>query len=424
MSGYRNEVGENQKNVRARDFLRSVRADFVSLPRDVRTLLFAQFFLNVSTFMAFPLMAVYMARGLHFSATEIGTVLTIHLIGARALPIVTGPLSDRFGFCVLMVSGLALRAAGFIGFGAVSSFSLITVATLAIGLGTSLYESAVYGIFGRQVTDLVPRVFVLNNLLLNLGVVAGPMLGALLVSFNPVAPFFVSGALFAAMAIWCIRFGHLDSLYPSRSSFLSGWQAVTRDRVFLLFLLATSAWWFLFSQLFVLFPIIAARLTGSEAGASAVFTANGIAGLVFVGASLLVFKIVSRHQVLLWSYAFLAVLYPLAGLGDGFGWLLAVVVAYTFAETMILPAIESLTAELAHEGKQATFFGAVGLSWGISGGIGNYVGSWLAISQRSPMVIWGTLTIVALVGVALAACFNAASKYGRTLEAKESSHAS
>lgn len=380
--------------------------DFAVLPRDVRRLLLAQFILNVSTFMAFPLMAVYMARGLHFSAAEIGTVLSIHLIGARALPIITGPLSDRFGFRGLMVLGLALRAVGFCGFGIVSSFAMISATTLAIGLGTSLYESAVYGIFGRQPAGQAPQVFVVNNLLLNLGVVAGPMFGAYLVGFNAIAPFYVSGALFACMAVWCIGFGHLDRTYLSRSAFLSGWGAVVRDRVFLLFLLATFAWWFLFSQLFVLFPILGARLTGSEAGASAVFTANGIAGLVFVGASLLVFRRISQHQVLLWSYIFLAALYSLAGLGEGFAWLLGIVVAYTFAETMILPAIESLTAELAHEGKQATFFGAVGLSWGLGGGLGNYVGSWLAIGDRSAAVIWGTLALAALVGVALSARFN------------------
>jgi MFS family permease len=406
----RRQADEKRKSAGVTALVQSLYGDFAVLPHDVRRLLLAQFVLNVSTFMAFPLMAVYMARGLRFSAAEIGTVLSIHLIGARALPVITGPLSDRFGFRVLMVFGLALRAVGFCGFGTVSSFVTIASATLAIGLGTSLYESAVYGIFGRQPADQVPQVFVLNNLLLNLGVVAGPMLGAYLVSFNAIAPFYISGALFGCMAVWCIGFGHLDRAYVSRSAFFSGWRAVAGDRVFLLFLLATSAWWFLFSQLFVLFPILGARFTGSEAGASAVFTANGIAGLVFVGASLIVFKRVSRHQVLLWSYIFLAALYSMAGLGDGFAWWVGRVVAYTFAETMILPAIESLTAELAHEGKQATFFGAVGLSWGLSGGLGNYVGSWLAIGERSTPVVWGTLTVAALIGVALAARFNAVAR--------------
>lgn len=406
----RRKADEKRKDGGVAALVKSLYRDFAVLPRDVRRLLSAQFLLNVSTFMAFPLMAVYMARGLHFSAAEIGTVLSIHLLGARALPIITGPLSDRFGFRILMILGLALRAVGFCGFGTLSSFGMIAGTTLAIGLGTSLYESAVYGIFGRQQTEQVPQVFVLNNLLLNLGVVVGPMFGAYLVSFNAIAPFYISGVLFACMAIWCLGFGHLDRAYASRSAFLSGWSAVARDRVFLLFLLTTSAWWFLFSQLFVLFPILGARLAGSEAGASAVFTANGIAGLVFVGASLLVFKRVSRHQVLLWAYIFLAALYSLAALGEGFAWLLGIVVAYTFVETMILPAIESLTAELAHEGKQATFFGAVGLSWGLGGGLGNYVGSWLAISERSAAVVWGTLAVAALVGVALAARFNAVAR--------------
>jgi MFS family permease len=58
-------------------------------------------------------MAVYMAAHLGLSAAVIGTVFTIHLAMGRALPIITGPLVDRFGFRNMMVLGLLVRAGGF-----------------------------------------------------------------------------------------------------------------------------------------------------------------------------------------------------------------------------------------------------------------------------------------------------------------------
>ncbi|MBN9045106.1 MAG: MFS transporter [Rhizobiales bacterium] len=388
--------------------VRGLIADAGSVSRDMRILLLGQFFMNASTFTAFPLMAVYMANHLHFGSTQIGTVLTLHLVGGRALPILTGPMADRFGFRPLMVIGLVLRAGGFIGFGLSSGFALTAFATLAIGLGTALYESAVYGIFGRQPASIVARVFVLNNLLLNLGVIVGPMLGALLLAFDPVLPFYASGIFFIVLALFCIRFDHLDRLYTSRSPILASWKAAATDRLFLLFLLATFAWWFLFSQLFVLFPLMAAKLAGTDAGASWVFTTNGIAGIACVTLSLVIFRWVSERRVLFGCYIALAAVYLIAGLGSGLWWLLGVVALYTVMETLILPAIEAITANLAHEGKQATFFGAIGVSWGIGGALGNYAGSWLAV-QSNGLLIWGSLAAVAMIGAGLTGIFNAAS---------------
>lgn len=368
-------------------------------------LLVGQFLMNASNFTAFPLMAVYMAEHLGFSAAQIGTVLTIHLATGRALPIITGPLADRYGFRSFMVAGLALRAAGFFGFGFFTSPTTMALATLTMGLGTAFYESAVYGIFGRQPQKIVARVFVLNNLSLNLGVIIGPMFGAALLVFNPVYPFQASALLFAVLALWSVRLGYLDNLYVSRSPLAGSWQAVATDTVFLFFLATTFAWWFLFSQLFVLFPLLATTLAGSDFGASAVFTTNGVAGLLFVGLSLIAFKWISERRMLLGCYLALIAIYGIAGWRDSLPWLLFIVAAYTLVETLIMPAIESITAELAHDGKQATFFGALGLVWGVAGSLGNYAGSWLAMENNEPILVWCALAGVAGLGFILTLAF-------------------
>jgi len=403
-----NKINQSNHQQGNKGILRGLLEGMQAVSHEVRILLLGQFFMNVSTFTAFSLMAVYMSQYLNFSATEIGTVLTIYLISARALPIVTGPLADRFGFRALMVQGLVLRALGFLGFALFSSPILIASTALTIGLGTALYQSAVYGIFGRQSTAIVARIFVLNNLLLNLGAVVGPLLGAGLLILDPVYPFYASSVFFAGLALWAVRLGHLDTLYTSRSSMRDSWKAVANDHTFLLFLLATFAWWFLFSQLFVLFPLMATQLAGSEIGASAVFTTNGLAGLLFVGLSLLVSQWAAKRRVLLSCYIALVGLYLVAGFGHGLVWLLLIVTLYTLIETLILPTIESITAELAHQGKQATFFGAIGLSWGVGGSLGNYAGSWLAFSDLGTLALWGILAGVASLGVVFTMVFNAA----------------
>lgn len=114
--------------------------------------------------------------------------------------------------------------------------------------------------------------------------------------------------------------------------------------------------------------------------------------------------------MLLACYLALVAIYGIAGWDDSLAWLLFIVAAYTLVETLILPPIESITAELAHDGMQATFFGALGLAWGAGGSFGNYAGSWLAMGNPTPLLMWGTLAGVAGLGFLLTLVFNNLSR--------------
>jgi hypothetical protein len=88
-------------------------------------------------------------------------------------------------------------------------------------------------------------------------------------------------------------------------------------------------------------------------------------------------------------------------LGQGVGTLpefLALVFAYTIAETMILPAIETITAELAFEGSQSTYFGALGLMWGAGVAVGSYTGSWLVLDLQQSTITWLVYSVVGSSG--------------------------
>lgn len=78
--------------------------------------------------------------------------------------------------------------------------------------------------------------------------------------------------------------------------------------------------------------------------------------------------------------------------------LLAIVFAYTIAETMILPAIETITAELAPDGSQSTYFGALGLMWGAGMAVGSYMGSWLVLDLKISGVTWLVYSLIAATG--------------------------
>ncbi|MBZ7927041.1 MFS transporter [Ensifer adhaerens] len=254
------------------------------------------------------------------------------------------------------------------------------------------------------------RVFVLNNFALNLGVVIGPTLGTVFVLYGTIMPFRVAGFLFLLLGIWSARFGYLDRLYESRSTVVASWTAVSTDRRFLWFLATTLPWWFLFSQLFVAFPLHATRVAGDESAANAVFVTNGISGLIFVVVSLFAFKRIKPREMNVLCYAILLLAYAIAPAWHSIFWILLVVFIYTVAESLILPAIETVVAELAPDGKQATYFGALGLAWGLGSALGSYVGSWTVLECETPSMLWIVNAAVAVIGLVLAIAFRYTEK--------------
>ncbi|WP_227421949.1 MFS transporter [Pacificispira spongiicola] len=365
----------------------------------MRGLLFLQFLMSLSSLMALPLMAVHMSAHLDLNAFVIGSVFTIHLAFGRALPIVTGPMVDRFGFRGAMVFGLLVRGCGFLLFGSAEASEGVIGSALLIGLGTATYESALYGVFGRQPAAILSRVFVINNFALNLGVVIGPFLGVLLADGDVVVPFRAAGILFVLLGFWSVRFSYLDRCYSSRSAVTKSWLSVIRNRRFLVFLAVTLPWWIVYAQLFVGFPVMAVQITGQESAANLVFITNGATGLIFVAVSLFAFRWISAPAMTTLSYMLLVSAYLMPLLGSGLVWFLAVVFVYTIAETLILPSLETITAALAPDGSQSTYFGALGLVWGVGSAVGSYVGSWLVLDVRTSSVIWVIYAAIAATGL-------------------------
>ena len=384
--------------------MRSLLGKYRNLPGVVWTLLSVQFLMNASHFMVMPLLALHLTNRLGAGAAELGTVLSIHLFSARLLPAITGPLADLYGSKKLMVSGLALRASGLLGFAVLTNPVGLSAAALVMGAGTAAYESAVYGAFARYPVETATRIFVLNNQALNLGVIVGPMIGGGLLLVGSEHVFLVSALAFAVLGAWLVTLDRVDEGKRSGVAVSTSVKSVVTNKPFLSFFLTTLPWWFLFSQLYVVFPIYAVRLSGSETGASLVFLVNGVAGSIFVLVSILAFEKLRADTVLVMCYGGLGIAYLVVPAFSGVGWFLAFICIYTLAETLILPAIKSMIATLATRGNEATFQGFENLGWAAAGGLGNYVGGWL-ILEASPSMPWLVFSIAASVGLATSLWF-------------------
>ncbi len=176
-----------------------------SLPTRTIGLLFGRFIANATTFMSLPLLAIHMTEALSFSSFVIGTVLTIELITIALLPIVTGPLSDRFGHRKFITIGLILEGLAFYGFSVFTTEYAYMLFAFVLGAGGAFYRSSVLALYAREEEKIKDKVFVLSNLAENLGVIVGPSVGVILASSAPQL-FKASAALFLILSIVFVLF--------------------------------------------------------------------------------------------------------------------------------------------------------------------------------------------------------------------------
>ncbi|WP_394788873.1 MFS transporter [Rhodoferax sp.] len=366
-------------------------------------MLLTQFVMNTSHFMTMSLLAVYMVGTLRFGAWEVATVMTTNLLAAQLLPFVFGLMADRYGFRLFMAAGLLLRALGLLGFAFGSGWLALSAMALVMGIGVAMYESSVYPFFSKQAKPIATRAFVLNNQMLNMGVVAGPLLSAVLLAYDIKLAFLVSSALFGCLGLWVFSQRAIDAGFTRGTVLAVSLQRVLRDRRFLFFLLAVVPWYFLFAQLYVSFPLYLGQIAG-EAAVPKMFLVNGLVGLAFMVGTMVLMENSDARSVLPRVYAMATVFFFAAPVLSTAWWFLLFIGCYTVVETLILPAIETIVTEMAPDGSQSTFFGALSVASAIGGGLGYYTGSWCSLNLDARSM-WTLFSGVGVLGCVLSVWF-------------------
>lgn len=370
-----------------------------AFPRDVRMLLLIQGAMNGSHFMTVPLLALHMSNTLRFSSVALGTVMSVNLISAQALPLIVGPITDRLGYGRVMAAGLWLRAIGFVGFSITSGATAWTCFALAAGAGVACYETAVYGAFARQPKSLRSAVFTANNQMLNLGTMLGPLIGGVAGLGDARLIFAASAFLFGSIGLSAFRLSSAAPEVSTRRPMFANLCVTLGDRSLWNLIAAILPWFFLFAQLYVAFLLHAARLAGSHA-APFIYVVNGLVGMLFMICARRWLAGVDPLVAIKYAYVAAAFAFTSVAAMDFIGWFLLFVASYTVVETIMLTSIEATAASLAAEGSQATFFGIVSAAGSVSAVAGYFAGSWL-VANRTTLEAWVTFGTVAVAGFAL-----------------------
>ncbi|EAV3944761.1 MFS transporter [Salmonella enterica] len=218
-----------------------------SLPTEIHVMLAGTFLTRGAYFMVWPFLAVLLYRQFHFSATAIGSLLSMATLCGAVSGVYTGWLSDRFGRKRLILCGTTLSALAFILLSYGNRPTLYAVGIAGVSIGCALLESSCKALIGDRITDKSSRELALycRYYAINVGAALGPLFGVTLGLASRSPTFLLTAAVYFiyGLLLWYLLQDRSSSanLHPKTSScpppFFMACQQMIRHRLFSLLLI-------------------------------------------------------------------------------------------------------------------------------------------------------------------------------------------
>ncbi|WP_343240393.1 MFS transporter [Streptomyces sp. SID14515] len=393
----------------------------------LRLLTATQFAFNIGFYAVLPYLATHLGSGLGMAGWLVGLVLGLRTFSQQGLFVVGGALTDRYGPRPVVLTGCALRIAGFGWLALAGSTATVIGAVLLIGFAAALFSPAVESEAAREAVRHerdtgAPRAHVLAlfSAAGQAGAFLGPLLGSLLLLLGGG---FRAACLAGALVFVAVLTGHArlmpradpvrerkrapapDGVTRTAQPVRSSRRAVFANRPFLLLCLTYSTYLVAYNQLYLSLPVEVERATGSQAALGWLFA---LSSLLVVVAQLPLTRFSARRiaprtalvtGLVIVATGFAAV--PLTPAGPG-GLLpgAALVVLLTLGQMLLVPAARGLVPDLVEDRHLGLATGALSSVSGIAV-LGGSAATGALLEAPAP-VRWAALAAVPLAGAALA----------------------
>ncbi|MFF8842277.1 MFS transporter [Streptomyces sp. NPDC015127] len=368
----------------------------------------SQFAFNVGFFAVLPYLADHLGGTLGLGGALIGLVLGLRTFSQQGMFVVGGALTDRYGARPVVLTGCALRVAGFVWLGYAEAAWSVTAAVVLVGFAAALFSPAVESEIAREAVRLEQaggpvrtRVLARFSAGGQAGALIGPLVGTLLLGEG------FRGACLAGAAVFTVVLAGHWRLMPRAEAATAGervaFRPIVRNRRFLALALAYSAYLIAYNQLYLALPAELDRAMGSQKALGWLFALSS--ALVVIGqvplerwaSARLGPAAMIRCGLALIALAFAAtgVLLPVRGPWPA----LAFVVLLTLGQMLVVPAARACVPELVDARRLGLFTGAFSSVSGLvvlAGGAP--AGALLELGGTAP---WLALGIVPVLGVLL-----------------------
>lgn len=359
------------------------------LPGTVKLLLASFFLFNVGFYLVVPFLAGHLA-GLGMTGAMIGLVLGLRTFSQQGMFFVGGALSDRFGARRMILSGIALRVAGFVVLAFATDLAGVVVGTVLTGFAAALFAPAVEStdaMLGRRLEDdgVLPRatLFGLEQMCSRAGNVVGPALGAALIWAPFTAVTLAAAVLFVGMWVGFHRLlPHDVAPGDAAHGLAAAWRTVTGNPRFMAFATLGALQLGAYALIYVVLPAELLRI-GAQAWLGWIFA--GTAVLVVVGqpAAVAVGLRLGRPRAVGLGLGVIGAsfLIPAATAAHPDGAHLAAVIAWIvvlhLGQMLLIPPMRDIVAVLAGEKNLGAHYGMLATLGGAAALITSFGAGWV-----------------------------------------------
>jgi dipeptide/tripeptide permease len=359
----------------------------------------------------------HMVYNLHIRTELVGLLLSLLTPFLYILPIISGALAGKYGFRAVMVPAFLLIAAGYALAGTATTFELMLVSFMILGIGTGTFKPMTSGTIATTTSEGTRNLgYSIYYWMINVGSFLMPLTVAVAVPKEQYGlVFFISSGLMAAnFALSFLFFRNPVEPDPKKSvsGVLAGAALVLRDYRFMILLVIYSGFWFMYAVNNAAITLFMVDFKVWDVAPAMVAVVNPITILAagpFLGK--LVEKFDSLHAMIGGMAIFTAGL-MMMGIPGSWPFFVSGIVIFSVAEFIVHPTYISYVSKIAPKDKVPVYMGYSFIPALIGYSSGNFLVALLytifSEEAHRPKFFWA---IIGSVGLFTIACLMLYSQY-------------
>lgn len=358
---------------------------------------------RTASFMSLPFLVIHLSGNLGMDSLSVGLTLGAAGLTGAFGSFVGGYLSDRWGRRLILLTSLFVWTGTFLGFALGKTFLHFFVLNALNGLCRSFFETTSQALMSDISTpEKRLKIFGYRYVAVNIGMVAGPMLGAVLFQMMGMRIFVYTAViyLFYFMVLYQVFVLFRKDLQPQtgeRVRFAECLGVIRRDRSLGYFVLAGILFFTTFSQIESSLPIHLGELGKDAELFALLLTINAVVVILlqypmnrWAGKkSVLTGLVVGSVLCITGYFAF--------GVGDSNLFFILGIVLLTLGEILVFPVSSLFIDRIADERMRGIYYGANGFGQ-LGLFIGPLLGGWLleVVGGRGLWLLMVLLMVYAL----------------------------
>ncbi|MFJ4796432.1 MFS transporter [Kitasatospora purpeofusca] len=315
----------------------------------------------------------------HHSAGTVAALVTEAVVGLRLMRIVAGPALGRLRPRTAISAALVLGALAFGALAATDGSAVVLAAVLPVlGLGFGMNAMALKLVAAAAPERRRARGFASQAVAVNLGMALGPLGGVALQQRYGTAVFCAAAACVHAVALGLVLLARpaREAAAPAAGTPRAPWKTLLREPGLRIPLALTALGFVLYTQLFATLPLYTKEVLGTGGSLGTVFLVNGVLIIALQLPLTLLAGRLGAGPMSLCALGFgcFAAAFACLGAGRTVGWLFAGVVLVTFAEMLLMPALDVLVGSAGPAQRHAAYFSLAALATGLGEAVGSFSG--------------------------------------------------